>query len=131
MISCAKLPEICDTRPSSSNRVLFQKGLSLAQFLKDYGTEPQCEQALLEARWPDGLSCPHYGSNKFCRLSSRRATFQCNRCKRQLSLLDGTLFQATKLPLTSWLLAVYLLSQTKNGIKALELGRKMGVNNTA
>ena len=115
--------------PMPKNKVQFPKGLSLSPFLEHYGSEPQCEQALFEARWPDGLACPRCGSHKFCRLSSRRATFQCNRCKRQLSLLAGTLFQATKLPLTSWFLAIYLLSQTKNGISALELGRKLGVNN--
>ena len=114
------------------NRVQFQKGLSLARFLQDYGTEPQCEQALFNLRWPDGLCCPRCGSARFCRLSTRRATFQCNHCKRQLSLLAGTLFQATKLPLTTWFLAMYLLSQSKNGISALELGRQLGVNdNTA
>ena len=114
------------------NRVQFQKGLSLARFLHHYGTEPQCEQALFNLRWPDGLSWPRCGSARFCRLSTRRATFQCNRCKRQVSLLAGTLFQATKLPLATWFLAMYLLSQSKNGISALELGRQLGVNgNTA
>ena len=78
---------------------------------------------------PTALRC---GSNKFCRLSTRRATFQCNHCKRHLPLLAGTVFQSTKMPLTTWFLAIYLLSQTKNGISALELGRKLGVNdNTA
>ena len=114
------------------NRVQFQKGLSLARFLQHYGTEPQCEQALFHARWPDGLSRTRCGSTRFCRLSTRRTTFQCNRCKRQISLLAGTLFHATKLPLTTWFLAMYLLSQTKNGISALQLGRQLGVNdNTA
>ena len=69
------------------NRVQFQKGLSLARFLHHYGTEPQCEQALFNLRWPDGLSCPRCGSARcgsarFCRLSTRRATFQCDHCKR-------------------------------------------------
>ncbi len=114
------------------NRVQFQKGLSLTQFLQDYGSEAHCEQALFDARWPDGLSCPRCDGARFCRLSTRRATFQCNHCKRQVSLLAGTVFQATKLPLSIWFLAIYFLSQTKSGISALELGRKLGVNdNTA
>ena len=101
------------------NRVRFQKGLSLARFLQDYGTEPQCEQALFHARWPDGLSCTRCGSARFCRLSTRRTTFQCNRCKRQISLLAGTLFQATKLPLTTWFLAMYLLTCTATSMGVL------------
>ena len=86
------------------NKVQFQKGLSLTQFLLDYGSEAQCEQALFDARWPDGLNCPRCGGARFCRLSTRRATFQCKHCKRQLSLLAGTVFQATKLPLSIWFL---------------------------
>ncbi len=43
-----------------------------------------------------------------------------------MPLLAGTLFQSTKLPLTTWFLAVHLLSQTRRGIPALELGRRLG-----
>lgn len=40
------------------NKVQFQSGLSLPTFLKRYGSEAQCEQALQHARWPDGFVCP-------------------------------------------------------------------------
>ncbi|MCD9007953.1 transposase, partial [Luteimonas sp. XNQY3] len=40
------------------NRVQFQLGLSLPAFLKRYGSERQCEQALEASRWPDGFVCP-------------------------------------------------------------------------
>jgi hypothetical protein len=45
---------------------------------------------------------------------------------------SGTIFAYTKLPLTTWLLAMYLMTQQKNGISALELMRHLGVSyNTA
>ena len=114
------------------NKVQFQKGLSIPAFLASYGEERQCEDALFAARWPDGLHCAACGGDSFCRLGCRRAVFQCNACKRQVSLLAGTIFQSTKLPLTVWFLALYLLTQAKNGISALELGRQIGVSpNTA
>ena len=100
-------------------------------FLADFGTEAQCEQALYDARWPTGLACPRCSGSSFCRLSQRRACFQCNHCKCQVSLLAGTIFQATKLPLTTWFLAMYCLSQAKNGLSALALGRLLGVNNNS
>ncbi len=111
------------------NKVQFQKGLSLRAFLQRYGSESQCEQALCRIRWPRGLDCPACGSSSFCRLRSRRL-LQCNRCKRQVSLLAGTIFQSTKLPLTTWFLAIYLLAQSKNGLSALALGRQLGVTST-
>ena len=40
------------------NRVQFQKGLSLPEFMDRYGTEEQCEQALVATRWPAGFVCP-------------------------------------------------------------------------
>ena len=123
-----RLPRPCPLA-MPKNKVQFQKGLSLPQFLADFGSEAQCEQALYDARWPQGLRCPRCGGTKFCRLTTRRATFQCNHCKRQVSLLAGTVFQATKLPLTTWFLAMYCLSQAKNGLSALALGRQLGVNN--
>ncbi|WP_419638905.1 IS1595 family transposase [Thiolapillus sp.] len=40
----------------------------------------------------------------------------------------GTLFQASKLPLTTWFLAIYLITQAKNGVSALELMRSLGIS---
>ena len=102
-----------------------KRGLSLTQILNHRRSEPQCEQALFKARWRDGRGCPRCGAARFCRLSSGPATLRCNHCKGQLSLLAGTLLQTIMLPLTTWFLAIYLLSQTKNGIAALDLVRKL------
>jgi hypothetical protein len=54
--------------------------------------------------------------------------FQCNACRHQTSLIAGTVFQGTKLPLTVWFLAIYLISQAKTGLSALALKRYLGVS---
>ena len=113
------------------NKVQFQKGQSLPEFLARYGTVAQCEQAVFAARWPHGFRCPHCGYHKSCQLRQRKV-FQCIRCKHQASLTAGTVFDNTKLPLTTWFLAIYLLTQSKNGISAMDLKRQLGVSyNTA
>jgi hypothetical protein len=43
------------------NRVQFQRGLSMAEFNDRYGTDEQCEAALIAARWPAGFACPACG----------------------------------------------------------------------
>ena len=64
------------------NRIQFQAGMSLNDFLKDYGTEAQCQKALENARWPGGFVCPACSSGSFCRVTHGRVkTFQCNRCR--------------------------------------------------
>ncbi len=40
------------------NEIQFQKGLSLMQFMNEYGTETQCEAVLAKARWQHGFECP-------------------------------------------------------------------------
>ncbi len=109
------------------NRVQFQKGMSLAEFVQRFGTEEQCEDALFEWRWPQGFRCPGCGYEGYCWLESRKL-LQCHRCHRQSSLTSGTIFAAAKLPLRLWFLAMYLLSQAKNGISGLELARSLGVS---
>lgn len=113
------------------NSVQFQEGMSLPDFMEKYGTEEKCIESLFELRWPKGHICPECGNNGYSYISTRKL-WQCLSCKHQTSITSDTIFHATKLPLTKWFLAIYLITQDKNGIAALELKRKIGVNyNTA
>jgi ribosomal protein L37AE/L43A len=111
------------------NRVQFQAGLSMPEFLERYGTEDQCRQALAAARWPHGFVCPACGGA--ARTSFERGGlryWQCGGCARQTSLISGTVFEASKLPLSRWFLAMQLLTQAKNNVSALELKRQLGLS---
>jgi hypothetical protein len=47
-------------------------------------------------------------------------------------LISGTIFEQTKLPLSTWFLAIHLITQAKTGLSALALKRQVGVSyNTA
>jgi transposase-like protein len=109
------------------NRIQFQPGLSLAEFQHAYGTEAQCELAVERARWPDGFICRCGHAGHGVVWHGRVKTFQCHQCRRQTTLTSGTIFEATKLPLRLWFLAMYWLTQTKNNVAALELRRVLGV----
>ena len=112
----------------AKNRVQFQPGLSMAEFMDRYGSEASCEAALIDSRWPKGFACPSCGgghSSSFRR--EGRLYFQCTACRHQCSVISGTVFEATKLPLSRWFLAMHLLTQSKNNIAALELQRHLGV----
>lgn len=113
----------------SRNSVQFQKGLSLAAFNEAYGTETQCRAALFQIRWPQGFFCPACGNATYCELGTR-ALYQCHKCHHQTSLIAGTIFENTKLPLSTWYLAIYLLTQHKSGVSALQLSRDLGVRYT-
>ena len=111
----------------SKNKIQFQKGLSLSDFLEEYGTEDQCFESLVKLRWPEGFECPKCSCRAYCLLTKRKL-FQCNACRRQTSITAETIYHSTKIPLTKWFLATYLMTQSKSGISQLELGRQLGVS---
>jgi len=60
------------------NRVQFQRGISIAEFMDRYGSEDKCEAALIASRWPGGFVCPACGAARFaarhgCTSSALRA----------------------------------------------------------
>lgn len=115
----------------SMNRVQFQPGLSMHRFMELYGTQDKCEEAVIGWRWPDGYVCPSCGGASGDFSSFRRGKLlyrQCSTCHFQCSVIAGTVFEATKLPLTVWFLAMHLLTQAKTNMSMLELSRHLGVS---
>ena len=111
------------------NRIQFQPGLSMAEFLSSYGTEDLCATALEKARWPAGFRCPKCDRpDHYVVVRGNHKLLQCHGCRHQTSLTAGTVFHSTKLPLTRWFLAIYLISQAKSGLSALALKRQLGVS---
>jgi transposase-like protein len=97
--------------------------------MQQYGTEAKAYRALYRARWPHGFRCPACDDRRRSRFRrGRQVYYQCRACRHQTTLLSGTIFEATKLPLRTWLLAIHLLTSTKTNLAALELMRHLGVN---
>ena len=105
------------------NTVQFQKGLSEPVFERQYGTEEQCRAVVVALRWPNGFECPACGGTRHSAVKSRDL-FQCTGCRRQTSVIAGTIFASTKLPLRLWFRAIYHLTQSKQGISSIELSRR-------
>jgi transposase-like protein len=108
------------------NPIQMQKGMSLSDLYRQYGTEAQCEAAVVAWRWPNGFVCPRCGAREHAIVGKRRL-FNCHGCQAQTSIKAGTIFARTLLPLTTWFQGMYLLTQSKNSISGLELARQLGV----
>ena len=93
---CVPYGEVTDMAVKVASRL---RGMSDEAFREAFGREEQCRAALVQLRWPDGFVCPSCGHRGHCLLAGR-GLYQCNRCKRQTSPSAGTIFHATKLPLT-------------------------------
>ena len=84
--------------------------------------------------WLRGPVCPHCGG--FERITTvapnpeKRIRFglkRCGQCKGQFTVRMGTIFEESKLPMTKWLQAIYLMSSSKKGVSAHQLGRTLEV----
>src|SRR6266852_3453328 len=99
---------------------------TLRQFQRQFATEEACQQYLTACRWPDGFSCPRCGHERaYAMLKYRR--WRCVACKYQVSLTAGTILHNTKIPLTVWFWAAYLMTTDKRGISALLLQRQLAL----
>ena len=83
--------------------------------------------------WPDGPVCPHCGSINVTGLKGKKhrpGLYQCNEkeCREQFTVTVGTLYERSKIPLSKWLLATYLLSASKKGMSTRQLSRMLGVS---
>lgn len=97
---------------------------TLAEFQRRFSDEESCLRYLVETRWPDGFRCPRCRSDD-ARLLSTRRLWQCRWCRRQTSVTAKTVLHRTRLPLTTWFAAAYLVSSLKPGISALQLGQQL------
>ncbi len=110
------------------NKIQFQHGMSLSELISRYGTEEKCEAALQKARWPTGFVCPACGQREHSRfLADGHWYWQCSHCRTQTTVRSGTLFHASRLSLTQWFQAIYLVTQNKNNLSTLSLKRHLGV----
>jgi transposase-like protein len=99
---------------------------TLRQFQSDFATEKACQQYLTACRWPDGFNCPRCGHGKAYELLNQRLQ-QCCNCRFQVSVTSGTILHRTKIPLTHWFWAAYLMTTDKRGVSALFLQRQLGL----
>ena len=91
----------------------------------------------LEARvWPNGRVCPHCGNadqEKITKLEGkahRPGVYQCNEsaCREQFTVTVNTVFERSKIPLTKWLAALFLMTASKKGVSAHQVHRMLGIS---
>ncbi len=113
---------------------------SILQIANRIPDEASAYEFLEELRWGgDPEVCPHCGSDKgsyFLKPSngvsrktrtgsaSQRRVWKCKACRKQFSVLTGTVFHGTKIPVRTWIFVIFEMCTSKNGVAAREIQRK-------
>ena len=113
--------------------------ISVLQLADQLRTEADAYRYLEQLRWGDRPVCPHCGSvrtpyflnpeNGKSRKTrtgsaSQRRVWKCADCRKQFSVLTGTIFHGTKIEIRKWVLVIFEMASSKNGVSAREIERK-------
>lgn len=118
---------------------MAKQEFSIRKLMDEVPTEFDAYLFLERLRWEHGVVCPHCGSvAKHYELTpangrsrktrtgklSERKVWKCRDCRKQFTVLVGTVFHGTKIPVRTWLLVVFEMCASKNGVAAREIERK-------
>lgn len=99
---------------------------SIFELTSYFNSEEKCKKVIFESRWnKHDVICPFCGQHH-C-ISRTDGRFHCNHCGANFSVLVGTIFENTKIPLRKWFLAMYLISCHKKGVSSVQLATDIHV----
>ena len=119
--------------------------ITLPSLAKRLATEADAYLFMESLRWGaenENLRCPHCGGEKAYFLkpadgtarktrtgsASQRRVWKCATCRKQFSVLTGTCFHGTKVPLQTWLMVIFEMCASKNGVSCREIERKYSLS---
>jgi transposase-like protein len=101
---------------------------NLKELLSHLKDESVCRRYMEQMRWGNTPICPHCQKDKPYKLKDGK-TYRCRAkdCKRDFTVTVGTVFENSKVPLSTWIAATWILSAHKKGISSLQLSRDLGI----
>ena len=101
---------------------------TLVEAVQYFADEDKAYAFVQSLRWPDKVCCPHCGSTSVQFISTRkRWTGKDCTEKKQFSVRVDSIFEDSKLPLSTWMIAVWMIVNAKNGCSSWELHRSIGI----
>ena len=122
----------------------MKQEISLPRIANEVTTEAEAYLYLERMRWADGVVCPHCGGTGRCfylnpdngvsrktrtGTTSQRRVWKCGDCRKQFSVLTGTIFHGTKISIRTWLMVIFEFVASKNSVSAWEISRKYEITN--
>jgi len=109
--------------------------MNLAELGPYFANETKAIEFVESLMWPTGAVCPHCGGvEKLYRIKPnpskrvRPGLWKCGHCRKQFTVKVGTIFEDSKLPMSKWLLAIYMMCSSKKGVSANQLHRSLGIS---
>ena len=101
---------------------------NLRELIISIPDEKSCREYLIKERWNGVITCPYCAFDR-CYVIEGGKRFKCasSACYKKFSVTVGTFMEASNVPLTKWLMALYLVTAHKKGISSYQLAKDIGV----
>lgn len=101
---------------------------SLVEAVRYFSDLDVATDFVAKMRWADGPICPDCGGREHYYLAKRRI-WKCKNktCRRQFSVKVGTIFEDSPVKLDKWIIAMWMVTNCKNGVSSHELARTIDV----
>lgn len=87
-----------------------------------------CRNYMEELRWNGSPVCPHCWHEKPYRLINGKP-FRCSHpsCWKNFTVTIGTIFEKSRIPYSTWIAAIWLITGRKKGTSSCQLARDSGI----
>jgi transposase-like protein len=115
------------------NQEFDAEELNLITLAQEYSDEDKARGLLESLRWPNGPVCPHCKAEKPYTLTpkpdskkpGRKGLYKCRECRKQFTVLVGTIFSDSHIPISKWLMAIFIICSSKKAVSAHQLHRML------
>jgi transposase-like protein len=117
-----------------------KEDLNLIKLAQEYSDEDKARELLESLRWPQGATCPHCKRGKSdckdvykiepkagSKSPARKGVYCCAACRKQFTVTVGTVFEGSHIPISKWLMAMFIICSSKKSISANQLHRMLGI----
>lgn len=107
--------------------------IDLTSLAKHFSDEDKARELIEKLRWKNGVVCPHCTAERVYKIvpkkgsKTRKGLYKCGACRKQFTVTVGTIFESSRIPLNTWLLAFHLICSSKKGISAHQLHRMLQI----
>lgn len=101
--------------------------MNLIEVTKNYNTQAKCLKLLEQLRWGKTVKCTFCYSKNVKSIKTEQGRYSCKNCKKSFSVIVGTIFEETRLPLPKWFQIITLMLNAKSGISAKEIERNLDI----
>jgi transposase-like protein len=117
-------------RAKINNRARLISKYGLPTHEERFGTEEKCREFIASVKWSNSIpECPSCGNKHMNYYLTTRKIWKCSNksCRKQFSVIKGTIFENTNVPLVKWFKAIFLFTISKRGISSCQMARYLEV----